>query len=252
MVSVGRTPDNDVVLNYPMVSGKHARVTVAGGRAEIEDLGSSNGIAIGDPNNRVRRAPFSASDVLFFGSLRIPGSRLLGGAVGQAETSTRFIEVQGREDAWSTDLNVYIVPVSGGTPIAITAANRGADQNPVYSPDGHTIIYASQARPGFESDRQRLMAYDRASRTSRELLPSWDRNADAYAFSPRGDAIYINSVDASRTKIYRITRTGSGWTSPPRRACSGWRPARGSSSRCGAACGGSRRSAASPAPWPRT
>src|SRR5207248_1369019 len=74
----GRTPDNDVVLNYPMVSGKHARVTVAGGRAEIEDLGSSNGIAIGDPNNRVRRAPFSASDVLFFGSLRIPGSRLLG------------------------------------------------------------------------------------------------------------------------------------------------------------------------------
>ncbi len=128
---------------------------------------------------------------------------------------------QAREDAWSTDLNVYIVPVTGGTPVAITAANRGADQNPVYSLDGHTIIYASQARPGFESDRQRLIAYDRASRTSRELLPSWDRNADAYAFSPRGDAIYINSVDASRTKIYRITRTGSGWTSPPQLLSSG-------------------------------
>ncbi|PYP49223.1 MAG: hypothetical protein DMD39_12425, partial [Gemmatimonadetes bacterium] len=108
---------------------------------------------------------------------------------------------QGRQDAWSTDLNIYTVPVGGGTPVAITATNRGADQNPVYAPDGHTIIYASQARPGFESDRQRLMAYDRSSRTSRELLPSWNRNADAYAFSPRGDAIYINSVDASRTKI---------------------------------------------------
>jgi dipeptidyl aminopeptidase/acylaminoacyl peptidase len=32
---------------------------------------------------------------------------------------------QGREDAWSTDLNVYVVPVAGGTATAITAANRG-------------------------------------------------------------------------------------------------------------------------------
>jgi dipeptidyl aminopeptidase/acylaminoacyl peptidase len=123
---------------------------------------------------------------------------------------------QGRADAWSTDLNIYTVPVAGGAPVVITAANRGADQNPVYSPDGRTILYASQARAGFESDRQRLMAFDRASRTSRELLPSWDRNADAYAFSPSGDAIYINTVDASRTKLYRITRTPSGWTTVPR------------------------------------
>jgi len=122
---------------------------------------------------------------------------------------------QGRADAWSTDLNVYTVPVAGGTPVVITAANRGADQNPVYSPDGRTILYASQARAGFESDRQRLMAYDRASRTSHELLPSWDRNADTYAFSPSGDAIYLNTVDASRTKVYRITRTSSGWTTVP-------------------------------------
>jgi dipeptidyl aminopeptidase/acylaminoacyl peptidase len=122
---------------------------------------------------------------------------------------------QGRADAWSTDLNLYTVPVAGGAPVVITAANRGADQNPVYSPDGRIILYASQARAGFESDRQRLMAYDRASRTSRELLPGWDRNADAYAFSPSGDAIYLNTVDASRTKLYRITRTSSGWATGP-------------------------------------
>jgi dipeptidyl aminopeptidase/acylaminoacyl peptidase len=128
---------------------------------------------------------------------------------------------QGREDAWSTDLNVYTVPVTGGAPVVITAANRGADQNPVYSPDGRTILYASQARPGFESDRQRLMAYDRASRTSRELLPDWDRNADAYAFSPSGDAIYLSTVDASRTKFYRITRTASGWSTTPQLLTSG-------------------------------
>ena len=128
---------------------------------------------------------------------------------------------QGREDAWSTDLNIYVVPATGGPATPITAANRGADQNPVYSPDGRTILYASQARAGFESDRFRLMAYDRASRTSRELLPSWDRNADSYAFSPSGDAIYLNTVDASRNKFYRISRTSSGWSSTPQLLTSG-------------------------------
>jgi dipeptidyl aminopeptidase/acylaminoacyl peptidase len=122
---------------------------------------------------------------------------------------------QGREDAWSTDLNVYTVPVSGGVPVAITAANHAADQNPVYSPDGQMIFYASQTRPGFESDRWRLMAYGRASKTMREVLPNWDRNADAYAVSPGGDAIYLTTVDASRTKIYRIARSSSMAPSPP-------------------------------------
>src|ERR1700687_5811254 len=122
---------------------------------------------------------------------------------------------QGREDAWSTDLNIYVVPATGGAATAITATNRGADQNPVYSPDGRTILYGSQPRAGFESDRVRLMAYDRASRTSREVLPSWDRNADSYAFSPSGDAIYLNTVDRSRHKFYRISGSFLGRSSPP-------------------------------------
>jgi dipeptidyl aminopeptidase/acylaminoacyl peptidase len=111
---------------------------------------------------------------------------------------------QGRADAWSTDVNLYVVAAGGGTPTVITAANKGADQNPVYSPDGRFIAYASQARAGFESDRWRLMVYDRAGKTSRELLPSWDRNADAYAFAPDMSAIYVQTTDAGRDKLYRV------------------------------------------------
>jgi dipeptidyl aminopeptidase/acylaminoacyl peptidase len=123
---------------------------------------------------------------------------------------------QGREDAWSTDINLYTVPVAGGTPTVITANARGADVNPVYSPDGKWIIYSSQERAGFESDLGRLMAYDRAAKTSRRLAPAWDRNADGYFFSPSGDAIYITTVDASRDKLYRLTRAGNRWSDAPR------------------------------------
>ena len=110
----------------------------------------------------------------------------------------------GRADAWSTDINLYVVPTSGGAPTVITAANLGADQNPVYTPNGRFIAYASQRRAGFESDRWRLMLYERVMKTTRELLPSWDRNADAYFFAPDMSALYVNTTDAGREKLYRF------------------------------------------------
>jgi len=111
---------------------------------------------------------------------------------------------QGRADAWTTDVNLYTVPATGGTPTVITAANKAADQNPVYSPDGRWIAYASQTRVGFESDRWRLMVYERSTKASRELLPAWDRNADAYSFAPDMSAIYVQTTDAGRDKLYRF------------------------------------------------
>jgi dipeptidyl aminopeptidase/acylaminoacyl peptidase len=114
---------------------------------------------------------------------------------------------QGASDAWSTNVDVYTVPVSGGAATDITRDNHGADDDPVYSPDGRYIAYQSQARPGFESDRWRLMLYDRQSSHAAELLPSWDRNADAYCFAP-DSALIIGTVDKSRTKIYRAPLSG--------------------------------------------
>ena len=127
----------------------------------------------------------------------------------------------GREDAWSTDLNVYLVSVAAGgpqqlqAPAPFTADNKGADQNPVFSPDGRWIAYASQRRAGFEADRWRLMLYDRTARTSRELLPQWDRNADAFQFAADGGALFIQSMDAGRDKLYRVALDRQGSAASP-------------------------------------
>jgi dipeptidyl aminopeptidase/acylaminoacyl peptidase len=113
----------------------------------------------------------------------------------------------GRTEAWSTDLDVFVVPAMGGSPSAITAANAGADANPVYAPDGRWIVYRSQARAGFESDRWRLMAFDRGTKEAHELLPAWDRNADRYLFLADGKSLVLQSVDAARTKFFRVALT---------------------------------------------
>jgi ABC-type multidrug transport system ATPase subunit/ABC-type multidrug transport system permease subunit len=77
-VRIGRDPDNDVVLDFPMVSAHHAQIVFEGGNAQIVDLGSTNGIALGSPGKRISRAPLGENDVVYFGSLRIPAARLFG------------------------------------------------------------------------------------------------------------------------------------------------------------------------------
>jgi FHA domain-containing protein len=45
---VGRSRDCDVVLGDPNVSRRHARIWLEGGRWEIEDLGSTNGVKVNE------------------------------------------------------------------------------------------------------------------------------------------------------------------------------------------------------------
>jgi dipeptidyl aminopeptidase/acylaminoacyl peptidase len=53
------------------------------------------------------------------------------------------------------------------------STSPGSDDGPAYSPDGKYIAFRSQARAGYESDRFRLMLFDRASKTTVELSSSW-------------------------------------------------------------------------------
>lgn len=80
-VTIGREPDNDITLDYPMVSGYHAQLIVEGGRTFIQDAGSANGIAIGAPSSTVKRAELSSKDTIFFGSFEISARELLAKAV---------------------------------------------------------------------------------------------------------------------------------------------------------------------------
>jgi hypothetical protein len=50
MISIGRAPDNDVVVGDPATSGHHGRIEVRGGSFWISDLGSTNGTLVnGEP-----------------------------------------------------------------------------------------------------------------------------------------------------------------------------------------------------------
>ncbi len=79
VLTIGREPDNDFVINLPIVSGHHARLTWEGvpGRALLEDLGSSNGTAVGQVDRKIQRSPLVASDTAYFGNHAVPAVELM-------------------------------------------------------------------------------------------------------------------------------------------------------------------------------
>jgi pSer/pThr/pTyr-binding forkhead associated (FHA) protein len=95
VIYVGRDPDNDIILDYATVSGRHARITVKSGKAHIEDLSSTNGIAIGNPGNKVRAAPLHPNDVVYFGSLPVPAGHLFKG-VAESTNKPQSVPFRGK------------------------------------------------------------------------------------------------------------------------------------------------------------
>src|SRR5437016_4748062 len=113
-----------------------------------------------------------------------------------------FTSNHDKVEATSTNADVWIVSVRGGTARNITAANHGYDGSPQYSPDGRFIAYRSQATPGYESDRFRLMLYDRKTNQSRSLTKSLDSWVADFAFAPDTKTI---DLSAKERRISPIT-----------------------------------------------
>src|SRR5256886_6944954 len=111
-------------------------------------------------------------------------------------------------EATSTNADVWLVSIKGGTAKNITAGNHGYDGSPQFSPDGRFIAYRSQVTPGYESDRFRLMLYDRKTNQSRSLSESLDSWVDEFAFAPDSKTIYLAAEERGRAPIYTVSVSG--------------------------------------------
>jgi Tol biopolymer transport system component len=84
-------------------------------------------------------------------------------------------------EATSTNNEIFIVPMAGGTPKKISTS-PGSGSTPLYSPDGKFLAWRSQARAGFEADKQSLILYDCASGKLRNLTERFDRSVGSFTW----------------------------------------------------------------------
>jgi dipeptidyl aminopeptidase/acylaminoacyl peptidase len=114
-----------------------------------------------------------------------------------------FTAVTDKVEAISTNGDLFLVSISGSEPKRITS-NPGFDGNPGYSPDGRYIAYHAQLTPGYESDRWRIMLYDRQAGKAISLTDSFDRSAGELTWSSDSKTIYFTAENETLSPVYSI------------------------------------------------
>lgn len=113
--------------------------------------------------------------------------------------------VNGSEEAWSTNWDLWAVPTDGSKPArCLTAANAAWDAAPAFSPDGKTLAYLAMKRPGYESDRYRVVLMDWPAGTTRVLTEKWDRSPSGLVWAPDGSTLYATAENVGNHSIFKI------------------------------------------------
>ncbi len=134
-------------------------------------------------------------------------------ADGSAEPDAIAISPDGQEVCfvsaaeYSSDgqplLNLYVVPMAGGTPKRLLPAS-GFNRGPTYSPDGRFIAYRSRLDPKNAGQRYRLMLYQRESGQLTELAKSFDRDPSTLTWARNGKELFFLAEDAHQQPLFAL------------------------------------------------
>jgi dipeptidyl aminopeptidase/acylaminoacyl peptidase len=111
------------------------------------------------------------------------------------------------KEAWSTNKDVFLVPAAGGKAERLTE-NPAADDQPVFTPDGKSVVIRSQRRAGFEADRYWLEVWDVAAKTKRTVFTEPDLTVEDFVISADGRTVFFTAVKEARQNVYAVPIAG--------------------------------------------
>jgi dipeptidyl aminopeptidase/acylaminoacyl peptidase len=148
----------------------------------------------------------------------VPPFSLEGGGCGCAfapdSKELAFTENLDAEPAISTNTDIFTLDLTStmtnpaARPVKVSTA-LGGDFNPAYSPDGKYLAWRSQARAGYESDKFRLVVYDRSAKTVKDLLPKFENWVDEFAWAPNSKKIYFTSGVGGESPLFASALDGN-------------------------------------------
>lgn len=108
----------------------------------------------------------------------------------------------GLEYSLSTNSDIYIYNVSTGETTNVSEGIMGYDTNPVFSPDGRSLIWIGMERDGYESDLQVMYLYDLAKKQYRPLTADFEYNISNPTWSADSKTIYFITCREALTHLY--------------------------------------------------
>jgi dipeptidyl aminopeptidase/acylaminoacyl peptidase len=124
------------------------------------------------------------------------------------------------KETWTTNTDVWSVPVTGGTARQLTA-NPAADLQPVFSRDGKRMFVRAQRRPGFESDRWYIDVYDTSTWQKRTLFETPDLSVSDFKVAADGSAVAFIAANKAEDNLFRLALDGSGASGQPEQLTKG-------------------------------
>jgi dipeptidyl aminopeptidase/acylaminoacyl peptidase len=117
-----------------------------------------------------------------------------------------YVQRIGASDAaWTTNTDVFLAAADGRTkPVDLTIANKAYDNTPAFSHDGKSLALLAMARPGYESDRNRIVIYDLATRKPRVVTEAWDRSPESLAWSADDKTIFAAADNLGSRTIFAV------------------------------------------------
>ncbi len=129
-----------------------------------------------------------------------------------------YTAVPDRDEAWSTNYDIWRVPITGGKIENLTADNKAADSSPRFSRDGKTMAYRAQKKAGYEADKWQLMVVevdDNGAWTGKpqEVTPKLDLAVDEFVWAPDNRTLFFTADDEGARPIFETT-VGVGHVTP--------------------------------------
>jgi dipeptidyl aminopeptidase/acylaminoacyl peptidase len=115
-----------------------------------------------------------------------------------------------KNEAWSTNYDIWRVPVASGPAENLTKDNLAADGAPRFSPDGKLLAYRAQKRAGFEADRWQLMVVETDAGGAwkgkpRSITPDFDSSPQSFVWTGDGSALVFTAEQTAASPIFSMT-----------------------------------------------
>jgi len=139
----------------------------------------------------------------------VPPFSLDGGGCGCAfapdSKELAFTENLDPEPATSVSAKIFTLDLTNPAAKPVAVSNSlGGNFSPAYSPDSKYLAWRSEARAGYESDKFRLMVYDRTAKTIKDLLPKFDNWVDEFAWGASSKQVAFASGIRGEENVYLI------------------------------------------------
>lgn len=113
-------------------------------------------------------------------------------------------KLSGTASAQSTNTDIYLYTLSSKQTNNLSEKNMGYDLEPLFSPDGKSIVWLSMKTPGYEADKNRVILYTMATQTIRELTPNTDVTVEKLVWAKDASCLYAQIPSNGTEQIAKI------------------------------------------------